>query len=168
MDRKSLNAFSKRRAVLNWVFAVAFSLGAAAVASGQPAPPAIPEQVVRKMIELGLKNIHRALCDGFNQCTAATRQEYENPPITLDQARAAIVVGGRSAFAGWCGFDANQRSVLPFLRQLRQSKLYDERQLALMAVIHGIQQSVTAEQLKARGACDEATRRRLQAQLPKG
>jgi hypothetical protein len=138
---------------------------AAASASAQPA--AIPEQTARKMIELGLKNIHRALCDGFNQCAPATPQELENPPISVDQARAAILIGGRSAFAAWCGFDANRRSVLPFMRQLRQSKLYDERQLALLAVIHGIQQSVTAEQLKAKGACDEAMRSSLDAQLPK-
>lgn len=119
------------------------------------------------MIELGLKNIHRALCDGFNQCTPATSDELENPPISLDQARAAILIGGRSAFATWCGLDANRRSVLPFLRQLRQSKLYDERQLALMAVIHGIQQGITTEQLKAQGDCDAATRTRLDGQLPK-
>ena len=36
-----------------------------------------------------------------------------------------------------------------------------------MAVIHGIQQSAVAEQLKAQGGCDEATRARLDAQLPK-
>jgi len=36
-----------------------------------------------------------------------------------------------------------------------------------MAVIHGIQQSMVAEQLNARGTCDEATRSKLDAQLPK-
>lgn len=119
------------------------------------------------MTELGLKNIHRALCDGFNQCAPATPAEFETPPLSLDQARAAILIGGRSAFVAWCGFDANRRSVLPFMQQLRRSKQYSERQLALMAVVHGIQQSITAEQLKSQGACDEASRKRLDAQLPK-
>ena len=50
---------------------------------------------------------------------------------------------------------------------LRRSKRYNERQLALMAVIHGIQQSITGEQLKAKGECDAATRSRIDAQLPK-
>ena len=119
------------------------------------------------MLELGLQNIQRALCDGFNQCAPATPAELENPPLSVDQARAAIFIGGRSAFVRWCGFDADRRSVLPFMQQLRQSKLYNERQLALMAIIHGIQQSISAEQLKAKGTCDEATRSRLDAQLPK-
>jgi hypothetical protein len=136
-------------------------------ASAQPGRPSIPDEVVRKMLDLGLRNIQRALCDGFNQCAPATPAELETPPLSIDQARAAILVGSRSAIVRWCGFDADRRSVLPFMQQLRQSKLYNARQLALIAVIHGIQQSITAEQLKAKGTCDEATRSKLDAQLPK-
>jgi len=136
-------------------------------ASAQPTTPVIPDTVARKMLELGLQNIHRALCDGFNQCAPATPAEFETPPVTIDQARAAIIIGGRTAFVRWCGFDGDRRSVLPFMQQLRQSKQYNERQLALMAVIHGIQHSITAEQLKAKGKCDQAMRSRLDAQLPK-
>ena len=80
-------------------------------AAAQPSPPAIPDAVVRKMIELGLKNIHRALCDGFNQCKPATPAEFEKPPISIEQARVAVATGVRSAFARWCGFDADRRSV---------------------------------------------------------
>ena len=47
------------------------------------------------MLELGLQNIHRALCDGFNQCAPATPEEFEKPPLSVVQARAAIFVGGR-------------------------------------------------------------------------
>lgn len=136
-------------------------------ASAQPSPPSIPDDVVRKMLELGLQNIQRALCDGFNQCAPATPAEFKDPPITMDQARGALFVGGRSAVARWCGFDADSRSVLPLLRELRQSKQYNERQVALIAVIHGIQQSIVAEQLKVKGTCDAATRSMIDAQLPK-
>jgi len=136
-------------------------------AAAQPSRPAIPDAVVRKMIELGLKNIHRALCDGFNECKPATPAEYEKPPITIDQARVAVATGVRSAFARWCGFDADRRSVAPLLRQLRQGKQFNERQVALLAVIHGIQQNITGDQLKAQGECDEATRSKVDGQLPK-
>lgn len=149
------------------VAALGLGLTLALGTSAQPGPPSIPDDVVRKMLELGLQNIQRALCDGFNQCAPATPAEFENPPLSVDQARAAIFVGGRSAFVGWCGFDADRRSVLPFMQQLRRSKLYNERQLALIAIIHGVQQSIVAEQLKAKGTCDEATRSKLDAQLPK-
>ena len=143
------------------------SMAAFGVQAQEKRPPEIPEAVVQKMIELGLKNIHRAVCDGFNPCAAATEAELKSPPITVEQARVVIIVGGRSAYAQWCGLDAERRSVLPLLQSLRRSKRFDGRQLALMAVIHGIQQSSLGEQLKAKGPCDEATRKRLDAQLPK-
>lgn len=136
-------------------------------ASAQKRPPPIPDAAVRKMIELGLKNIDRAVCDGFNQCTPATPEEFETPPITIDHARAALLAGARTAFAAWCGLDATRRSILPLQRELRRSKQFNGRQLALMAVIHGIQQSIVAGQLKAKGECDAATRSNLDAQLPK-
>jgi len=145
-------------------FALMVAIGAQAQ---EKRPPEIPETVVQKMIELGLNNIGRAVCDGFNPCAPATDAELKSPPITVDQARLVIIVGGRTAFAQWCGLDAERRSVLPLLQSLRRSKRFDERQLALMAVVHGIQQSIIGEQLKAKGPCDEATRKRLDGQLPK-
>jgi hypothetical protein len=136
-------------------------------AASQPAPPTIPDEVAKGMLEYGLKNIHRAVCDGFNTCAPTTPEELEFPPITIDHARTAVLAGTRTALARWCGLDADRRSVLPMTRHLRKALRFNNRQVALMAVIHGIQQSVVAEQLKAKGACDEATRARLDAQLPK-
>jgi hypothetical protein len=143
------------------------ALVAAVGASGQQAADAIPDAVVRKMIELGLQNIQRATCDGFNDCAPASPSEFELPPLTLEQARSAMLVGTRTALANWCGFDGDRRSVLPMTRHLRQVLRFNERQMALAAIIHGIQQGAVAEQLKARGPCDEATRRKMDAQLPK-
>jgi hypothetical protein len=145
-------------------------LAAASIALAQPAPPApqtIPDEVVERVVRLGLQNIHRAVCDGFNACEPATAEELEYPPITLDQARTALATGMRTALAHWCGLDADRRSVLPMTRHLRKVLRFNNRQVALMAIIHGIQQGAVAEQLKARGACDAATRARLDAQLPK-
>jgi hypothetical protein len=144
-----------------------FGLVVAFGASGQQAPPAIPDAVVQKMLEVGLQNIHRAACDGFNNCAPATPAELENPPLTLDQARSAVMAGTRTALALWCGLDADRRSVLPMTRHLRQVLRFNDRQVALMAVIHSIQQSIVGEQLQARGPCDEATRGKMDAQLPK-
>ena len=149
------------------VFGFVLVAACAAHAQEQRRPPEIPEAVLQKMIELGLKNIHRAVCDGFNPCAPATDAEFKNPPITVEQARLVIIVGGRSAFAQWCGLDAERRSILPLLQSLRRSKRFDGRQLALMAVIHGIQQSLISEQLEAKGACDAATRKKFDSQLPK-
>jgi hypothetical protein len=147
--------------------AAAAALAVAFQASAQPAAPSIPDDVARKALEVGLQNIHRAVCDGFNTCAPTTPEELENPPITVDHARAALLAGARTALARWCGLDADRRSVAPMMRHLRGALRFDNRQVALMAVIHSIQQSVTAEELKAKGSCDAATRRKLDAQLPR-
>jgi len=54
------------------------------------------------------------------------------------------------------------------MRLVRQKFRLDERQVALIAIIHGIQQSMVSDQLKSRGECDAVTRSRLDAELPKG
>jgi hypothetical protein len=144
-----------------------WGLTMAAGASAQPAPPQIPDEVVQRMLKLGLQNIQRAVCDGFNPCAPATPDEFEFPPISLDHTRAAMVTGARSALARWCGLDADRRSVLPMTRHLRQKLRFNERQVALMALIHGIQQGIVFEQLKTKGECDAATRSKLDAQLPR-
>jgi hypothetical protein len=118
------------------------------------------------MVKLALQNIERAVCDGFNPCTPATPSELENPPISLDEARSALIAGTRTALANWCGLDGNRRSVLPMQENLRKRR-FSNRQVALIGVIHGIQNSVLSEQLKAKGACDQATRSKIDAQLPK-
>src|SRR5262245_53703847 len=137
------------------------------IAASAQQEPEIPDAVVRKMIELGLRNIQRGLCGGLDGCAPATPEEFELPPITPGQARVAILTGTQSAFARWCGLDADRRSVAPMLRLVRQKLKFNERQVALVAVIHGIQQSIVSEQLKTR-ECDKATRSRLDSQLPKG
>jgi len=137
-------------------------------ATSQPNPPGIPDEVVRKMLQLALQNIDRAMCESLNPCAPATPAEFENPPIMLDHARAAVLAGTRTALARWCGLDADRRNLLPMTRHLRKVLRFNERQIALMALIHSIQQGVVAEQLKTRGECDEATRSKLDAQLPKG
>ena len=142
-------------------------LGVAFDVTAQSRPPHIPDEAVRRMIVLGLENIHRAVCDGFNTCAPTSPSELESPPITLDQARAALLAGTRTALASWCGLDADRRSVLPMRRYLRKVLRFNNRQVALVAVIHGIQQNAIAGQLKAKGACDAATRGKLDAQLPK-
>jgi hypothetical protein len=143
-------------------------LGAAAPALAQRGPPEVPDEAVRQMLELGLRNIHRGLCGGLNGCPPATPEEFELPPLTLTQARVAILAGTQSAVATWCGLDANARSINPMMRLVRQKMKLTERQVALMAVIHAIQQDLVGQHLKTRGQCDTATRDRLDAELPKG
>jgi hypothetical protein len=146
----------------------ALVLVAATEVSAQPGPPEIPDKIVRRMLVLGLQNIHRGLCGGLSGCAPATPEEFQLPPITLGQARVAMLTGTQSAFARWCGLDADRRSIAPTMRLVRQKFKLNERQVALIGIIHGIQQGIVTEQIKAEGReCDATTRSKLDAQLPK-
>jgi hypothetical protein len=146
----------------------ALVLVAATEASAQPGPPEIPDEVVRRMLALGLQNIQRGLCGGLSGCAPATPEEFQLPPITLGMARVAMLTGTQSAVARWCGLDADRRSIAPTMRLVRQKFKLNERQVALIGIIHGIQQGIVTEQIKAEGReCDAATRSKLDAQLPK-
>ena len=158
----------RRRLVLALLVALPGVGTAIPAAAQQHGPPEVPDAAVRHMLELGLKNIQRGLCGGLDGCPPATPEEFELPPITLAQARVAMLAGTQSAVARWCGLDANARSINPMMRLVRQKMKLTERQVALMAVIHGIQQDLVGQHLKTRSECDTATRNRLDAELPKG
>ena len=107
----------------------ALALVAEAEVSAQPGPPEIPDEVVRRMLVLGLQNIQRGLCGGLNGCAPATPQEFQLPPITLGMARVAMLAGTQSAVARWCGLDADRRSIAPTMRLVRQKFKLDELSL---------------------------------------
>ena len=158
-----------RRAIAVVVLASAL-LGAGAggmtSAAAQPPPAPISDEAVRRILMLALENIQQAACDGFNLCQPATPHELKFPPVSIDQARAAVLTGTRTAIANWCGLDGDRRSVRPLMDQLRKAR-FNSRQMALVAVIHSIQLGTTSDQLKATGTCSEATRRKVDSQLPK-
>jgi hypothetical protein len=146
---------------------VGLSIVVAVPTAAQTTSQGPSDEVVVKMREFALKNIHRALCEANRPCAPATPAEIADPPISIEQARTAVLTGSGTALADWCGLDGQRRNLLPMTRHLRQVLRFNERQVSLMVLIHGIQHGVVSEQLKARGACDGATRERLDAQLPK-
>lgn len=158
-----------RRVARLWTLVCACGLGLAAQygASAQPNTPGPPDEVVKQFVRLALENMQRSLCEDLKPCAPATPEEFENPPLSLEHARAIVLVGARTALAQWCGLDWQRRSYLPMMHHYRHTVRFTERQMSLAGLLHGIQQGVLEVQLKAKGACDEATRSKLDAQLPK-
>ena len=133
----------------------------------QPGPPLLPDDTVRKLVELALKNMQGALCGDRKPCSPATPEEFQTPPVSIEHARTIVMTAARTAFADWCGLDWQRRSFLPMMRHYRHTLRFTERQMALVALLHGIQQGMLSEQLKAKGACEAATRAGIEAQLPR-
>lgn len=127
---------------------------------------AISDDVANGAIRMALENIHKAMCGDDRNCPAATPEELAEPPITTDDARAAMLFGIRSAVTEWCGLD-HLRSYRPMMRHAREAKNFDTRQTTLMALIHGA--VMERQRMKFEGSgrsCNWTLKLKLDRQLP--
>lgn len=128
--------------------------------------PSIPDDVAQDAIRMALENVHKAMCEDDRNCAPATALEIARPPITTDDARAAMVFGIRSAVTEWCGLDY-QRSFRPMMRHARHNKGFNNRQAALLALIHGaVMERRLMKFADDRQTCNWTLKLKLDRQLP--
>ena len=77
----------------SWRLRLAAGIRSPSLDAGQAPPAPISDEAVKRAVRLALQSIDRALCDGFNPCAKVTPEELEHPPISIDQARSALIVG---------------------------------------------------------------------------
>src|SRR5687767_4482693 len=111
-------------------------------AQAQGASQLLTDDKVREALQTALKNIDRARCDGLQPCAPATPAELRSPPISLDHARAAMRAGLASGGMEWCRLDWQQRSFRPMMDHYRKAIGLNERQMALMGLLHGMHQGM--------------------------
>ena len=132
--------------------------------SGAQSKP--PEQIAREMLVLALDNIQRARCEGTQLCAPATAAEKANPPLTVEEAQRIIRRATLSAVAERCGLDWQRLNFLPMMAYWRTTQKKPERQMALVALLHGIMQSRVEQAVASRPSCTEQERRDLESRLP--
>ena len=121
------------------------------------------DQGVRRSIELALQDIQRARCENGRSCAPATDVELSNPPISIAEARGILSRGVLSASAQVCGLDWQMRNFGPMMVYWRSQKK-SERQMALIALLHGIMQSQVVKILADQG-CTETIRVKSEASI---
>ncbi len=126
-----------------------------------------PEDAIRRMLVSALDNIQRAQCGG-QPCAPATPAEKANPPLTIAEARLIISRAALSAVGEHCGLDWRQQNFLPMMAYWRARHKKTERQLALVAILHGIMQGQVQQWFATKPACTERDRRDVAARLPFG
>jgi hypothetical protein len=124
------------------------------------------DEQVRPFIDDALKKIHTVNCEKDIPCAAATPEEFTNPPISIEEGRAAIGHGGASAMAVWCGLDGN-RALLPMIGYGKHHEKMTDRNLMLMTIIHGSFAGFQIKTLKSQGDCPEGLRNSLDNELVK-
>jgi hypothetical protein len=126
----------------------------------------ISDDAAREAIKLALKKIGTAVCESNRPCAAASADEFDRPPITVIDGRAAMVFGIKSALAQWCGLDW-KRSFLPMIAFGKQKMRMSDRQMQLMTLIHGDFQGRQFAFYSKSGQCPPQLQQQLDAQLPK-
>jgi hypothetical protein len=130
----------------------------------QATPPngQVTDADVAQLIKLALDNIQRARC-GKQSCAPASADEFANPPITVIEAREILHRGWISGEAEICGLDWQSRNFLSMMAHWRSHKK-TKRQLASVALLHGLGQEEASQALSGSPCIDE-DKRNLDAQL---
>lgn len=141
--------------------------GSAVAAEGEhPFDQYVTDALVAEVRALSVINIHLAMCEDNVPCEAASETEIAEPPISIEQTRAAMKTGIISALMEWCELDWERRSFAPLMLKSRDIDKLTDRQMSLLGVAHGIQQGRFGEALADAPVCADASRRKLHAQMP--
>jgi len=149
-----------RRASISMCVALAVLLGLGSLGSGvraEVAPRFPSDERVQELLELALRFISRARCENDEPCKPATEQEMRTPPVAVEHAREAVRTGFLSAMAEKCGFDYGQKFFLPMMDHFRRSVGLNERQLAIVSILHGIELGSSSKSLP-KNACSPEIR----------
>ena len=145
--------------------AAALSCLSLAVYSSAAAQPLPPEELTRRTLTQALDLIQNARC-GDKPCEPVTAAEKSNPPLTVTEAQRIIARGVVSAIAERCGLDWRRQNFLPMMAYWRTGQKKSERQMALVALLHGITQGQAEQSLQAQPPCTDQQRSEIAARLP--
>jgi hypothetical protein len=95
-------------------------------------------QVLRGALEI----IHEAQCSPERRCARARPEELENLPLTPGHARLAARTAMASGFAQSCGLEWEANIFRPYMAAVRNELKLDQRQTALMTLMHGHWQGI--------------------------
>ena len=138
------------------------SFGAWSPAAAQALPPA---ELARRTLAQALDHIQNARC-GDKPCEPATAAEKSNPPVTVAEAQQIMARGVLSAIAERCEVDWRRQNFLPMMAYWRTNQKKSERQMALVALVHGITQGKAEQSLQAQPPCTPQQRADITAKLP--
>lgn len=119
----------------------------------QAVPPPdslLRDESVSRMLQMVLDRLPEARCGG-EACAPTTPEEKAKPPVSLEDARHALKTGILSGNAQHCGLDWQNKVFKRLMTHARQQLKMNDRQLAIMGVLHGAMQDYVLTSIKARG-----------------
>lgn len=139
------------------------AFGLAAFSCGNAIAQGGSEAQIRGQIDIALQYIQHVLCENDKPCEPATPAEIAKPPLTVEEGSLIIKRAILNGAAKFCHLEWVEAGFAPMMKHWR-SHGKNERQMALIGILHGMAQSQTEAMLAGR-ACSDETRRDVQAQL---
>ena len=121
----------------------------------------ISDHAARNAITLAQSKLRNAACGTDAACLSANTEELPFPPVTVEQARAAMLFAATSAFAEWCGVDWRTN----FDRQVKFWQLMsslNSRHLQVMTAIHDARRDEQRAAFTKGSSCPPRVRERLE------
>jgi hypothetical protein len=118
------------------------------VAAQAPVTPSPRPELHRQFLLMALDSYQRARCEGNQPCAPASAAERATPPITDDQARAIVAAATISTMAEHCQLDWGRRNFVPLMQHHRERLKMNERQMALVGLLHGITMGAVGETVR--------------------
>ncbi len=143
---------------------LAFLLVCASAATALAQVPKNREEYMQKVLHIALDGIQNARC-GSERCAPATAEERKNPPLSLSETSAVVGRGLFSGGAAYCGLDWEKRNYLPMMNYWRNQKKKNERQLALIGIIHGVMIEQIQANFASKGKCPDEMRKDVESKL---
>lgn len=123
------------------------------------------EEYMQKILQIALDSLKDARCEKGERCAPATEAEKKNPPLTLAETSQVVGRGIFSGGAAYCGMDWQKRNFEPMMAYWRNEKKKNDRQLALIAIIHGIMIEQITANFSSKGPCPDEIKKDLEAKL---
>lgn len=147
------------------IAALVLLLPASIALAQSTAKPKSREEMMLQTLQTALSNIQSARCANGERCAPATEEEKKNPPLSLTETSQVVGRGVFSGGAAYCGLDWNKRNFEPMMAYWRNQKKLNDRQLALVAIIHGMVQEQITRVFTSKGPCPPEIKKDIEAKL---
>lgn len=122
------------------------------------------DEIAKQTLALALANIDKANC-GDKPCAPATPVELSEPPVTIAETREVISRAILSGFAQHCSVEWQVRNYQPMMNYWRLKQKKNDRQLALIALVHSVILTQTVRSIAEKGACPERVKQELNGRI---
>jgi hypothetical protein len=134
-------------------------------AQGINSPPQFSDRDAKGAIMHALRMLPKVNCGG-KRCAPPTPEEFATPPVRIEDARLALLTAVRSAQLAWCGLDWQTRTHTFMMRIFAQKYGSNVRAIALLRLIHAVQQGRIYTNLQVLKTCTPRVRAELDEQNP--